>query len=472
MRIPVVFATDEKYLFYMCVAITSMAQSANAGTTYQVYVLTSKDFVDTCQMLDKVQGMYNNIQVTIITVETEIFQNAVIHNSHVTKATFYRLVLCDLITEDKCIYLDGDIIVTEDLGELYHIDLEENYLAGCRDIWIDLLPEDMREERRKRVGLLSMDEYVNAGVLLLNLKRLRDDGMGKIFIKYMQNSYPYEDQDVLNICCYGRIVHLPAKWNLFTFFMGQIDQMQQAGIDKTVIEAYQKKSGNFHYATPFIRPWEKEFCWMNKEWWQVAEVWENISVFQEIKRKVQEKEKEYKWDYFEELCIKYSNIVIFGYTKCGRELCDWIRKIEAVDTIVFCDNNIKKQGEVYKGIQVFSFHQVLKRYENGQKDMLLFIIVSQNRAGEIQEFLAAHEIPESRRVTYRQKDSDYYLYLDKRYYMRELQEICKKEGKDWKNFCHLELKEIQGKLQNDSAFQEWISRYHMKNWLLREEAWQ
>lgn len=468
MRIPVVFATDEKYLFFMCVTITSMARSAKADTTYQVYVLTSQDFIDTCCLLDKVQEMYSNIQITVIAIENEIFQNVILHNSHVTKATFYRLVLCDLITEEKCIYLDGDIIVNEDLGELYCMDLGEYYLAGCRDIWIDLLPKDVREERRKKVGLPSMDEYVNAGVLLFNLKRLREDGMGKIFIGHMEKGYPYEDQDVLNVCCYGRIAHLPAKWNLFTLFMGQINQMKQAGISKAVLEAYQKKSGNFHYATPFIRPWERESCWMNNEWWQAAEVWKNIPAFQEIKRKVQENEKEYKWDYFEELCSKYSNIVIFGYTKSGRELFDWIKKIDTVDSIMFCDNNTKKQGETYKGIRVFSFQQILEKCMYGQRNTLLFVIASQNRSEEVQEFLAVHGIPENRRVTYRQKDSNYYLYLDKRYYMYELQEICKKENKDWKVFCHLELEEIQKKLQSDGECQEWVSRYHMKNWLLKE----
>lgn len=130
MRIPVVFATDENYLFYVCVAITSMAQNAKEDTFYQIYALVAPEFDDKEHLLDKLQQRYHNIRIEVVCVNEMIFRDVTIHNQHVTKATFYRLALCDLIKEDKCIYLDGDILVTEDLGELYQTDMEDNYLAG------------------------------------------------------------------------------------------------------------------------------------------------------------------------------------------------------------------------------------------------------------------------------------------------------------------------------------------------------
>ena len=144
MRIPIVFATDENYLFYACVAITSMAQIAKEDTFYQIYILVDTDFTDSEHLIDKLKR-YHNIHIEIVCVDSTFFQNVTIHNQHVTKATFYRLSLCDLIAEDKCIYLDGDILVTEDLEELYRTELGNYYLAGCRDIWIDLLSEKERE---------------------------------------------------------------------------------------------------------------------------------------------------------------------------------------------------------------------------------------------------------------------------------------------------------------------------------------
>ena len=360
MRIPIVFATDENYLFFTCVAITSMAKSARTDTFYQIYILISSDFVDSSHLLDKLQQRYKNIHIKKVLVDEKIFRNVIIHNTHVTKATFYRLVLCDLIEEEKCLYLDGDIIVTEDIQNLYQTDLGDNYLAGCRDIWIDLLSDKEREERRRRTGIPSMDQYVNAGVLLFNLKKMRSDGMNKTFMEYLGQDYLFEDQDILNVCCYNKIVRLPAKWNLFTLFMGQCVQMREAGIEEDTLKVYQERSGIIHYATPMIRPWKRMSCWLDREWWEIAKEWDNESVFQDIKKRVYECEQKNRWDYYLNLFSKYNRIVIFGYTKYSEQLCDWIRETGAELKLAFCDNNVEKQGENYKGVQIFSFADIMK----------------------------------------------------------------------------------------------------------------
>ena len=163
MRIPVVFATDENYIFYTCVAITSLSRSADPDTEYEVYILTGDEFTDQ-GLLNIVEQKYSNINLKVVKADTKIFKNVVINNSHVTKTTFYRLILCNLIQAEKCIYLDSDIIVTEDLQALYSVNLDRDYIAGCRDIWIDMMSEEERENRRKRTEIPSMQEYVNAGI--------------------------------------------------------------------------------------------------------------------------------------------------------------------------------------------------------------------------------------------------------------------------------------------------------------------
>lgn len=54
--------------------------------------------------------------------------------SHFTKAIFYRLkipsILCD---EEKCIYIDTDIIVRKDLSELYRVNISDYYIAEVQD---------------------------------------------------------------------------------------------------------------------------------------------------------------------------------------------------------------------------------------------------------------------------------------------------------------------------------------------------
>lgn len=468
MRIPIVFATDENYLFFTCVAITSVARSAGTDTFYQIYILTAPCFTDSTGLLKRVQLRYSNIHIEVVYVDEKIFQNATIHNAHVTKATFYRLVLCDLIEEETCLYLDGDVIVTEDLQELYQIEMGENYLAGCRDIWIDLLSEEDRETRRERTGIPSMDMYINAGVLLFNLKRLKADEMDKIFISQIQQDYLFEDQDILNVCCYGKILRLPAKWNIFTLFMGQAGRMRAAGICEDTLRAFYEKRGIIHYATPMIRPWKRRNCWLCDEWWDIAEEWADEPALQKIKNEINEYEQKIAWDYYVDLCDKYDQIVIFGYTRYSERLCDWIRKRKEDRQIVFGDNSIEKQGQQYDGIPILSLEQIMKWKAAVPDEKTLFLIASQRRGEEVRDFLIGQGINEEHMDFYRRKDENYYLFLDDRYYRDELEDICKREDRDWGVFCRLSLEAIQEKLRRDRAYEGWDETYYLDRWILKE----
>lgn len=104
---------------------------------------------------------------------------------------------------NKCIYLDCDLIVYGDLKELYETELGNNYLAGVRDCHI--MEDTPREvQHQNLLGLPSRDKYVNAGVLVINLEKIRNDSLVPCFLKQLKRENWYEDQDVLNLCCYPK----------------------------------------------------------------------------------------------------------------------------------------------------------------------------------------------------------------------------------------------------------------------------
>ena len=61
-----------------------------------------------------------------------------------------------------------------------------------------------------------MNQYIDIGVLLMNLKQIRMDNMTQKFIELSKNNYDYKEQDVLNVACFGKILTLPPKYNLMT----------------------------------------------------------------------------------------------------------------------------------------------------------------------------------------------------------------------------------------------------------------
>lgn len=415
MKIPVVFATDEQYFFYTLVAITSMAENAAKDTFYQIYLLVSGSLEKGHDLLTDIQKRYAHLNIRLLAVDHSRFQNLHINNRHVTKATFYRLLLGEMLKEDKCIYLDSDVIVRCDLKELYSYDLQSDYLAGVRDLWIDLLEESVREERRVKTNLPSMDQYINAGVLLLNLKQIRKDRMPEMFCAHMKINYPFEDQDILNVCCYNRIKRLPAKWNLFTLFMGRREELKTRGVDQNTLTSMEERQGIIHYATPFIRPWESERFLCGDVWWRYAALWADTPEYQKLRKDMEQREIGYSRDSMAVYCRQYDRIFIWGFTTFGRELFSMLFSAGVRNIVGFFDSDVGKQKSVYYGRRVMPFE--VSRLVESRSAVL---IASQRRGKEIWRMLIQKGV--------REEDIVQYIHKDEIYYQSLKPDFCEGEG--------------------------------------------
>ncbi len=375
MEIPVVFATDENYLFYTAVAITSMAENAKRDTFYKIYILVCGALEKGHRLLMGLQEKYANIEICLLPVKSDEFQYIHINNAHVTKATFYRLLLSELLLVEKCLYLDSDIIVNTDLQELYLTEMGEAYIAGVRDLWIDLMEEEKREERRKKTNIPSLKQYVNAGVLLFNLEKLRRDHLTERFRAHMMIDYPYEDQDIVNVCCYGHIHRLPAKWNLFTLFMGQLNELKQKGIDKDSIRYMKERRGIIHYATP-------------------------------LEKRVRQRDIGYSEARTAIYCTAYDKVYIWGFTAFGRSVMTALLERGTENIAGFIDHDEDKQKFTYCGKAVSAFE--ISNYEPGK---CAVIIASQKRGEEIRKMLIGEGVLEEDIVCFVQKSPYYYQCL-------------------------------------------------------------
>ena len=106
--------------------------------------------------------------------------------------TYYRLSLQDLLPNiDKIIYIDGDVIALNDIKIMYDIDMEGYYFKGYR-VW------------SRKVLDKYIHNYLCAGVLLINLKELRKNNIGKKFSEFItENStnLTYHDETIINYVC-------------------------------------------------------------------------------------------------------------------------------------------------------------------------------------------------------------------------------------------------------------------------------
>lgn len=257
-RIPIILAFTPNYLMPAAVCIRSIIDNAAHDSIFHFICLLSETIEQFSKdNLEKIVGP--KASVSFIEMENRLRNVHVIEKY--TIAASYRLLLPDLLPQyDKVLYMDCDMIIQNDVAKLFsETQLGENYMAGVIEA---TLPEQENH-------LLSIHckpgEYINSGFLLMNLQKLREDGMVKKFLKASENkALEFPDQDVINMLCKGKLIRLEPFWNsIRTFVLPQYKN--------TFLKFYTssdwinvKNHGNIHYTGP--KPWNT-FTVKFELWW-------------------------------------------------------------------------------------------------------------------------------------------------------------------------------------------------------------
>lgn len=99
---------------------------------------------------------------------------------------------------DRILTIDNDTIVRENISELWDLNLDDYYVAGC-------------PEYRKTNKQFS---YINMGVAMINLKKFREDGMDDRLLNDLNTYFFFEaEQSAINQACQGHILMLDSMYN-------------------------------------------------------------------------------------------------------------------------------------------------------------------------------------------------------------------------------------------------------------------
>ena len=223
--VPVAFAFDNNLILPACVCISSLMMNAGKDTFYDIFVLYSDKSGLDRRSIDSIPVYYANCRLNYCPVDGS-FEQA-FETRGITVATYYRLLLPELITEyDKIIYSDVDMIFRMDLSEVYGTDVSGNYLAATHDVGINLSPAGRKYIASMRG--LEAGEYVQGGFLLMNLRKMREDGMAEKFRALVGRKFRYQDQDILNLSCRGGIRYLHPKYDMTDYsFYYAVHHMQE-----------------------------------------------------------------------------------------------------------------------------------------------------------------------------------------------------------------------------------------------------
>ncbi len=333
--IPVVFASDDNYVPYLAVTIKSLIEHVSNENFYEIFILENKiseynkKNIQSLSKIDNVKIEFINVADYLNNLKSETFFTS----GYINISSYFRCFIIDIFKDyDKIIYLDSDIIILEDIANLYNITISKNKALGViRDIGIiNILNNKSRVDLYKFENYLKKDlnlsnpaDYFQAGVLIMNLKELcKINLISLCFKKTKEIKTPfYYDQCILNSIFYNQVEFLPMKWNLLPYLLYNDDNMYLPDdIKNKYFEIIEKKEGIIHYAT-YEKPWRCPDLPLAQIWWEYARLspfyeeiiyrnakeWSNITY--------EEKNLLKKEDYFKFKCLKYKFLYFLSFGK-------------------------------------------------------------------------------------------------------------------------------------------------------------
>ena len=260
--VPIAVAFDNNLILPACIGISSLMMHAKEDTFYDIYILHSEKEKLNKDELNKIPTYYKNCKIQYREVGN-FFDNA-FEIRGITTPAYYRLLIPELISEyDKIIYSDVDVIFRNDLSEIYSINMTGYYMAGVNSL-AHLVPD-----YRMYYDSLQMDatKIIYSGNLIINSKQLQKDNMIDKFRSLAANKYKFQDMDMINIVCCGKIKYLYPSFCLSTFIseynIYHREELTKIWEEQEINEAL--KTGIVHYNGQ--KPW-KGFCVNFDIWWE------------------------------------------------------------------------------------------------------------------------------------------------------------------------------------------------------------
>lgn len=211
----IAFCISDNYADKVKVVMTSIIRN-HRSTPLRFFVFSSSLRAESKALLEKTAAIHPNCRVSFVAVNASLFRNLVLPIDYITSEMYYRYAIAELLPEeDKILYLDADLIVKRNIEKLYSTELEDNYLAGT----VDLFAKDKGFAEKWNNA-----NYINSGVLLMNLKKIREDKLlSKLIEKTMElaEKLNFPDQDVLNLVCAGKIKLVSPRYNFTSRYMSK-----------------------------------------------------------------------------------------------------------------------------------------------------------------------------------------------------------------------------------------------------------
>ena len=257
--INIFMCSDRNMIMPMTVSLTSVLNTLQNGEKVRAFLFTKdinekfRQRIENLHMKKPIDFFWGDIS------NDRLKKFARYNRSGWPPIIFYRILLGDLLPDDlhRVIYLDADTLICKPIFSLYNIKLDENIVAAATDLphpWFGihrgLIPA-------RRDGLPADSPYFNSGVMVIDLKRYREERIGEKAIQYATKFAEwlnFPDQDALNVALYGYWKHLDPRWNQLPSVHTE-HGLLNCLLNDTELAELRSDPWIIHYTSGLPRPW-------------------------------------------------------------------------------------------------------------------------------------------------------------------------------------------------------------------------
>lgn len=221
-KLNIVLSSNERYMPGATVALAGIALKAKPETTLHFHVFTEEVRLDTFDFLEMALKRLHPKSI----VEQHICDESILAglpNYAGSRMSWVRCFYARILKNvDWALYVDCDVLYLASPEEHFSYADDSVYACVARDMSPNAPAEDKVWAARECGVDLDTERYFNAGVMLFNFRKFREDGIPEKIAEFIK-SHPktnYADQTAMNVLFNGKNIKLiPEKFDWLQIYL-------------------------------------------------------------------------------------------------------------------------------------------------------------------------------------------------------------------------------------------------------------
>ncbi len=244
--IQIACASDERYFPGLLGTLTSILVNTTHKKGIIFHIIDGGIKEDSWEFLKTTLKKFHNIQILRYFIDQSHFDGFP-DFFYDSKMAYARLLLPKLLSEEKVIYIDSDILFFKDIKLLWNLNFDGHAAIVALESSIPYLKDDC--PNIEELKLEPTAPYFNSGIMYFNLAKFREKKISFQAIQYLKNhkdNCKYWDQSALNVVLYKDFKLLDQNWNT--------QSHRKTFLIEERIDDFKRFEVNYHFVTS-SKPW-------------------------------------------------------------------------------------------------------------------------------------------------------------------------------------------------------------------------